>query len=73
MVAKVPEVNMYTTTPAITAMAIRIKVAKIGDIPLRFILKFFIFVFFASVWVLRLLELHSGRGFINYEAVSATL
>lgn len=43
-----PEVNMYTTMPAMTAMAIRIKVAKIGEMALQFLRSLVIFLNFLS-------------------------
>jgi hypothetical protein len=42
--AMVPDVNMYTTMPAITAIAMRIKTANMGERALTFLRNLVIFI-----------------------------
>jgi hypothetical protein len=67
IVAIVPEVNMYTTMPAITAMAMRIRTANIGESALAFLRSLVIIIFLSHLlFYLNISFFHFLGLLINY-------
>ena len=63
----VPDVNMYTTMPAITAMAMSISVANIGEMAFLFLINLVNFIFFVTPPLEIIFSaIHFKSFFINY-------